>query len=106
MLINPRKYLEEEFRKEEREIKKKQKVFVTEPRKREIQSKIKSVFDCMKIRNIIFIIMEFILIIFFFYLIISFCCLFKSAQINWLLDWIVSFFLSEIVLSPYSSSYI
>ena len=102
ILINPRKNLEEEFKKEERKLRKNKKYFVSESRKREIHSKIKSIFEIMKIRNIIFITVEFILMMFFFYFITAFCCVFKSTQTSWLLDWVVSFFLSILLELVYS----
>ena len=97
ILINPRRSFERVFRKEEQKMKKDKKYIVTELKKKKLLKKIQSVYSCMKIRHLIFIITEFILMLFFFYFITAFCGVYKSTQVSWILDWIVSFLISVLL---------
>ena len=102
ILINPRKDFEEVFRNEENKLRKNKKYSVGLPTKKKIVEKVNSIYSCMKIKNIIFIICELLLMSFFFYFITSFCSVYKNTQVSWLLDWVTSFLLSvllELVIS-------
>ena len=107
ILINPRKDFEEPFRKQEKKLRKNKNYSVGQLTKKKIVKKINSVYSCMKKRNIIFIVSELLLMLFFFYFITAFCCVYKSTQVSWLLDWINSFLLSillEFVISIFIAS--
>ena len=102
VLFNPRRDLENIFRDEEKKLRKDKQYAVSKSKKKEIISKINKIYRRIKIRSLIFIIFEFILMLLLFYYITSFCCVFKSTQVSWLLGWVASFTFSvflELVIS-------
>ena len=62
--------------------------------KRKIYEEINIVFKCLKIKIIIYIILEFAIILFFFYYIVAFCEVYKETQIDWIIDVTITSFLS------------
>ena len=71
-----------------------------------ITSKIEKILKCLKLKILIFTIIEIILILFFTYYIAAFCAVYKGTQNSWLLDSFVSFILTnlfEIALAFFSA---
>ena len=65
--------------------------------KRKIYEELNIVFRILRIKIIIYIILEFLIILFFFYYIIAFCEVYKETQNSWLFDSFISFLLSIII---------
>ena len=97
ILLNPRRDLENIFRSEERKLKKDKQYVVSKSKKKEIIIRVNRVYKHMRVRNLIFIIFEFVFMLLIFYYITSFCCVFKSTQVSWLLGWVASFIFSIIL---------
>ena len=60
--------------------------------KRNIYEKLNIIFKCLKIKIIIYIILEFLILLFFFYYITAFCEVYKETQMSWIFDSVKSFF--------------
>ena len=70
--------------------------------RRKIYEEINIVFKFLKIKILIYIILEMLLILFFFYYIVAFCEVYKETQIDWIIDVTLSSFLSlleELIIS-------
>ena len=93
-LINSRYSIENVFRQREEKMKKNKKYFINNETKNKIAAEIKNIIHKLKIKNIIFIILELLLMLFFFYFVTAFCEVYPKTQSSWLGDCIVSFFLS------------
>ena len=74
------------FLEQEELLKNNKKYKVNTKTKLEIQKKVEKILKCLRIKIIIFFILEFIIDLFFYYYIIAFCHEYKSTQIIWLLD--------------------
>lgn len=85
------------FQDEEDLMKKDKKYKVDKIKKKEINKKIAKILKCLKIKIIIFFVLEFILQLFFLYYITVFCSIYKSTQISWIFDIINSYFFSFLV---------
>ena len=94
IIINPRRELEKIFRKEEEKLRKNKKYVVSEEKKKNIQLTIKRIYFHMKVKNFIFIIVEFSFMLLCCYFITSFCCVYIKTQISWILKWVSSFVFS------------
>ena len=71
-----------------------QNFIVNNKTKKNINKKLMQIFKLLKIKIIIYIIVEFTLMLFFFYYITSFCEVYKDTQMSWAFDSFVSFLLS------------
>ena len=67
---------------------------VNQDKKDEIKNKIEDILKYLKIKIIIFFVIEIIIILFFLYYITGFCQVYKSTQISWIYDIIISFLFS------------
>jgi hypothetical protein len=85
------------FLEQEELLKNNKEYKVSEKKKLEIQKNIEKILKCLKIKIIVFFILEFLINLFFYYYIIAFCHVYKSTQISWLLDSLYSYFLSFII---------
>ena len=65
-----------------------------------ISAKNDKILKCLKIKILIFTIIEIILILFFTYYIAIFCAVYKGAQISWILDSFISFILTNLFQIP------
>ena len=70
---------------------------MNEKTKLEIQKNIDEILKCLKIKIIVFLIIEFLFYLFFYYYIIAFCHVYKNTQISWLLDSVSSYILSFLI---------
>ena len=82
------------FREKEKNLEKYKIHKINIKSKRKIFEEINIVFKCLKIKIIIYIILELSIILFFFYYIVAFCEVYKETQIDWIIDVILSTFLS------------
>ena len=94
LLTNSKDRIEELFRKEERRMRKNSNYMVNFIKRKQILMKIYEINKILKIKIIIFFIMEFSIMLSFFYFVTAFCEVYKQSQISWITDSMVSFFLS------------
>ena len=66
-------------------------------KKKEIKTKIINILKCLKLKIIIFFVLELILMLFFLYYITAFCHVYKSTQISWIYDILISYGFSFLV---------
>ena len=95
-LTNSKEEIESLFREEEKKMRNNQNFIVNNKTKKNINKKLMQIFKLLKIKIIIYIIVEFTLMLFFFYYITSFCEVYKDTQISWIIDSFISFLLSII----------
>ena len=93
-LTNSKSAIEEEFKKEEKKMREDNNYIVDDNRKLEIQRKINKIIKNLKIKIIIFLIIELIFILFNLYYVTAFCSVFPYTQINVYKDTISSFIIS------------
>ena len=93
-LTNSKDSIENLFRKEEKKMRLDNKYSVCKRKKDEILINIYKIFKKLKIKIIIFLILEFIIMLFFYYFVTAFCEVYKETQISWIFDCFVSFILS------------
>lgn len=94
MLTESNDKLEEGFREEEAKMRKDDNYIVSNERKSEIKNDIIKTLKILKIKIIIFMILDSIIMLFSSYYIIAFCEVYKNTQINWLTDSLSSSLLS------------
>ena len=94
MLTESNDNLEEGFREEEAKMRKDDNYIVSNERKLEIKNGIIKTLKILKIKIIIFILLDSIMNLFSSYYMIAFCEVYKNTQINWFTDSISSSFLS------------
>ena len=93
-LTNSKDNVEELFRKEEKKLRDDNKYTVSRKRKEEILIDIYKINQKLKVKIIVFIIIEFSIILFFYYFVTAFCEVYKKTQISWIIDSFISFILS------------
>ena len=94
ILTNSKDETEDLFRIEEKKMRQNKKYKVSFKRRKHILKRIYEINRKLKIKIIIFIILEFLIMLFFFYFVTAFCEVYKNTQISWLIDSFVSFILS------------
>ena len=101
-LIHSKYTLENVFREEEMKMKTDKKYKITNNQKNKISQTINKIIKNLKIKVIIFLIIDIIFLLFFAYFVIAFCSVYEETQISWVLDSIASFiyaFIVELVLT-------
>ena len=93
-LTQSSKKIENLFREQEQLLKKDKQYKVGEGAIKEIKNKLDKIIKCLKVKIIVFIILEFILMLFFFYYSTAFCQVYPSTQVSWVLDCISSYVIS------------
>ena len=96
-LINSKKRIEKIFRQEEKIMLKNKKADLPSAKKNQIVKKIKGIISCLKIKIIIFILIEFPLMLFFTYYITVFCAVYGQTQVSWITDSVVSLLMSNLL---------
>lgn len=86
--------IENEFKEEEKKLRDNSEYTVSNERKKEIILFLKSTLKKLRIKMIIFIVIEFLIILFFYYFTTAFCSVYKHTQASWIYDSIFSFILS------------
>ena len=97
LLIDSKDSIEELFRKQEKIMRKNKKYKVKNEDILKIYQNLKTIYKILKIKIIIYIIIEFLFLLFFFYYITAFCEVYKNTQTSWLSDSFVSFLMSILV---------
>lgn len=90
--------IEKLFREQDNLLKNDKKYIVKEITKMEIKNKIKNIMKCLKIKIILFIVLELLFLLFFFYYTTVFCHVYESTQISWIIDSATSLGMSIISL--------
>ena len=86
--------IEDEFKKEEKKLRENSKYTVSHERKKEIILILKDSLKKLRIKMIIFIVIDYLIILFFYYFTTAFCAVYKHTQASWIYDSIFSFILS------------
>ena len=97
ILIQSTNQIKRLFKDEEELMKKNKKYKVHSVKKKEIKNKIEDILKYLKIKIIIFFATEIIIMLFFLYYITGFCQVYKSTQISWIYNIIISFLFSFLV---------
>jgi len=84
----------DEFKEEEKKLREDQKYKVSDERKKEILEKMNKILKTLKIKMIIFIVIDFINLLFFFYFVTAFCEVYQSTQTSWISDAVMSIIIS------------
>ena len=106
LLTNSKSKIEILFREEEQKMRKNKKYKVDANRKRFIFNNLLKVFKIMKIKIVLYIIIEFLIMLFFLYFITAFCEVYRDTQMSLLYDVLISFILSipiELLISFFIS---
>ena len=106
LLTNSKDRIESVFRREEQIMRKNKKYYVDSNQKRIIYATLLKTFKFLKIKILIYIIIEFLLLLFFFYYITAFCEVYKETQMSWIYDSFISFIFSiifELIVSFFIS---
>ena len=82
--------IEEEFKKEEVKLRENKDYIVTAERKEEIMTSITKSLKCLKIKMVIFVIIDLVILLFFYYFTTAFCSVYSGTQTSWISDAIVS----------------
>ena len=93
-LIDSRDKFEDIFREEEEKMRNDKKYKVSKSIKLKIKNEINKISSKLKCKIRIYIIIEFVLLLFFYYFVIAFCEVYNKTQTSWLLDFVLSFFIS------------
>ena len=106
LLTNSKEAIKVLFREEEQKMRKNKNYKVDPNKKKFIFKSLLKIFRVMKIKILIYIIIEFLLVIFFLYFITAFCEVYKNTQILLLYDCFISFLISipfELLISFFES---
>ena len=93
-MTNSKTSIENEFKKEEKKMRENKNYTVSDERKKQIFEKINNSLKCLKLKMVIFIILDLAILLFFFYFVSSFCHVYSSTQVSWISDAIVSIIIS------------
>ena len=96
-MTNSKTSIENEFKKEEKKMEEDKNYTVSDERKKQIFEKINNALKCLKLKMVIFIILDFAILLFFFYFVSSFCHVYSSTQVSWISDAIVSIIISFLI---------
>ena len=94
IMTDSKKSIEDDFKEEEKKMREDHKYKVSDERKKEIMEKIHKIVKNLKIKMIIFIVIDFIILLFFFYFVTAFCEVYQSTQTSWISDAVVSIIIS------------
>ena len=94
VLTNSKDSIENLFRTQEELLRKNKKYKVSKNSKLLIMNKLREIYKILKIKIICYILIEFSILLFFFYYITAFCEVYKSTQISWVCDSLLSSALS------------
>ena len=75
-------------------MRKNKKYQISKMTKVKILKEIKQILLRLKIKILIFLLLEFSMMIFFYYFVTAFCEVYKKTQISWLYDFCISFLIS------------
>ena len=93
-LFDYRGNYEDIFRVEEKKLRDNKEYKVNSVKKLEIFEEIRKISSTLKIKIILFLILEFSIMLFFYYFVTAFCEVYKKTQISWLYDFFTGFIIS------------
>ena len=93
-LTNSKESVEDLFRDEEKKMRKNSKYKVDKSTKKKILMDIYEINKILKLKILIFIILETLFLLFFYYLVTAFCEVYQKTQISWISDSFMSFLIS------------
>ena len=97
MLTNSKYSIQNLFRDEEKLMRKNKKYRVNNDKKKIISTNLSKIYKNLKIKILVYIIIEFLFMLFFFYFITAFCEVYKDTQLSWLYDSFISFLFSILI---------
>ena len=86
--------MEEEFKEEEKKLRKDPNYKVSDERKKEILQKIQKELKKLKIKMTFFVVIDLVILLFFFYFVTAFCEIYHNTQTSWISDAVVSIIIS------------
>ena len=86
--------MEEQFKKEEKKLRKDPNYKVSNERKKEILQKLEKELKKLKIKMTCFVVIDFIILLFFFYFVTAFCEIYRNTQTSWISDAVMSIIIS------------
>ena len=89
-MTNSKSSIEKEFKKEEKKMRENLDYVVSDERKNEILNSITKSLRCLKIKMVIFVVVDLLLLLFFYYFTTAFCSVYQGTQTSWITDAIVS----------------
>lgn len=89
-MTNSKNSIEKEFKNEEKKMRENLSYVVSDERKNEILNSITKSLRCLKIKMVIFVIVDLLLLLFFYYFTTAFCSVYQGTQTSWITDAIVS----------------
>ena len=93
-MIDSKESIEDKFKEEEKKMREDPKYHVTNERKEEILLSVNKTLRKLKIKMVIFVIIDFIILLFFFYFTTAFCSVYQNTQTSWITDAVVSIIIS------------
>ena len=93
-MIDSRGLYENIFKEEENKMRKNKNYKVSQETKAQILEKIKKISSRLRIKIVLFIIIEFSIMLFFYYFVTAFCEVYKKTQKAWLYDFFTGFLIS------------
>ena len=86
--------MEEQFKEEEKKLRKDPNYKVSNERKKEILQKLEKELKKLKIKMTCFVVIDFIILLFFFYFVTAFCEIYRNTQTSWISDAVMSIIIS------------
>ena len=93
-MTNSKNSIEKEFIEEEKKMRENKDYIVSEKRKGEIITSITKSLRCLKIKMVIFVVVDLLILLFFYYFTTAFCSVYQGTQTSWITDAIVSIIIS------------
>ena len=96
-LIDSKREIRNVFKKEENNMKNNKKYVLNNKDKYRINQEIKNIFKKLKIKILVFILLEFLMMVFFYYFVSAFCYVYNGTQYSWLYDSFTSLLFSILI---------
>ena len=93
-IIDSKDSIEDEFKEEEQKMRDDPNYQVTNERKEEILISVNKSLKKLKIKMVIFVVIDFIILLFFYYFTTAFCSVYQNTQSSWISDAVVSIIIS------------
>ena len=93
-MIDSKDSIEDEFKEEEKKMREDPNYQVTNERKEEILLSVNKSLKKLKVKMIVFVVIDFIILLFFYYFTTAFCSVYQNTQSSWITDAVVSIIIS------------
>ena len=93
-MIDSKDSIEDEFKEEEKKMREDPDYQVTNERKEEILISVNKSLKKLKVKMVIFVVIDFIILLFFYYFTTAFCSVYQNTQTSWISDAAVSIIIS------------